>query len=475
MRIFPLGTAVTHPNYVGHIGTIISPDMTASGHYKVLINNNHVMLHNEQLTEKNNMSEVETLEHHCFAVKAEVDKLREYMLNNGQTSEQYNALFATLPAYATTKLTITEIRKDMFERYKQMFENTETKTTEIEVVEIDIDSAVTFTLPVVNFDLDKIKTQVLETIEPIKGMQVTENTLKQAEKIRANLNKFGKAIDDRRKLIIKEISAPIDKVDADIKQLVALVKTESLAIDTQVKDFERREADAKRIQINEIITAELEKTNLTQQYAAQLTILDVYLQKGWTLTKIAKDVTDRAAQLVLAQDNAIALETAKANQIANRQALINNQNETYGFNFSYENYPIKTNIGGYTDEQVYAMYKQKAETRNAAQAKAADIQANTILSQSDKQTAAGAAQDRNDKISEPSVGQATQNAEVTHGSFAILSEITIKLSIDGGTTARSQAAFAKIKELFIKSATAEIQTQLAKFEKLGVKCDFNIN
>src|SRR5690554_5888515 len=63
--------------------------------------------------------------------------------------------------------------------------------------------------------------------------------------IRANLNKVAKTIDDRRKEIKKEYSAPLVAFEKDIKECISLIDDVNSKIDAQVKEYEERKREEK--------------------------------------------------------------------------------------------------------------------------------------------------------------------------------------------------------------------------------------
>ena len=63
--------------------------------------------------------------------------------------------------------------------------------------------------------------------------------------IRANLNKVAKTLDDRRKEIKKEYSAPLVAFEKDIKECISLIDDVNSKIDAQVKEYEERKREEK--------------------------------------------------------------------------------------------------------------------------------------------------------------------------------------------------------------------------------------
>ena len=95
-------------------------------------------------------------------------------------------------------------------------------------------------------DYEKIKELVTEDNEKYKNYLVTEETLDMDTKKRAELRKQAKAIDDRRKEIEKEISAPIKEFKAKCDLLKKMYEESADLIDTQIKVFENKTKEEKK-------------------------------------------------------------------------------------------------------------------------------------------------------------------------------------------------------------------------------------
>ena len=72
-----------------------------------------------------------------------------------------------------------------------------------------------------------------------------ESEVGEFKSIRANLNKVAKTIDDRRKEIKKEYSAPLVAFEKDIKECISLIDDVNSKIDAQVKEYEERKREEK--------------------------------------------------------------------------------------------------------------------------------------------------------------------------------------------------------------------------------------
>lgn len=99
-------------------------------------------------------------------------------------------------------------------------------------------------LPPVKWNYEELKGQLVAALESYKGRIYTEETISEAKKDRASLNKLAAAIDTRRKEMKARYLAPYEEFEAQAVELTGLVKQQAAEIDAQVKAFdEARKAE----------------------------------------------------------------------------------------------------------------------------------------------------------------------------------------------------------------------------------------
>lgn len=86
-------------------------------------------------------------------------------------------------------------------------------------------------------------------LEKYKGLQFSDDEIKDAAKICADLNRLAKAINDRKISVKKEFCAPYDTFADQAMKLVNKIKEVRADIDAQVKDYKTRQQEEKRNQI----------------------------------------------------------------------------------------------------------------------------------------------------------------------------------------------------------------------------------
>lgn len=100
-------------------------------------------------------------------------------------------------------------------------------------------------LPPVEWNYDAVKAWLEQGLEAYKGRVYTEETVTEAKKDRANLNKLAEAIDSKRRDVKAMYLKPVEEFEAQAKELAGMVKEQSAEIDAQVKAFEQLRKDEK--------------------------------------------------------------------------------------------------------------------------------------------------------------------------------------------------------------------------------------
>ncbi len=93
-------------------------------------------------------------------------------------------------------------------------------------------------LPPITWNYLEVKQWVEDGLQAYKGRVYTNDTITEAKKDRANLNKLAQAIDAKRKEMKAMYLAPYEQFEAEAKELVNMIKTVSAEIDAQVKAYD---------------------------------------------------------------------------------------------------------------------------------------------------------------------------------------------------------------------------------------------
>ena len=100
-------------------------------------------------------------------------------------------------------------------------------------------------LPPVEWNYEAVKQWISDGLAAYEGRVYTEDTVAEAKRDRANLNKLSKALEDKRKELKSVYLTPYNSFEAQAKELVAMIKKQSDAIDAQVKAYDQKRRDEK--------------------------------------------------------------------------------------------------------------------------------------------------------------------------------------------------------------------------------------
>ena len=103
-----------------------------------------------------------------------------------------------------------------------------------------LDLNVTATPLVITWDKDAVSTLLDAALAQYAGLEVREADVPAIKNEMAGLNRLRERMDNARKDIKRRIAGPLDGFDAEVKALIARIVDARAALDTQVKDFERR-------------------------------------------------------------------------------------------------------------------------------------------------------------------------------------------------------------------------------------------
>ena len=92
---------------------------------------------------------------------------------------------------------------------------------------------------------DELKAELSQKLEEYKGRVYTEEQVKEAKADRAKLNALATALDSKRKEIKKKCLQPYEQFEAQIKDLLAVIKEPVALIDSQIKGYEEEKKQKK--------------------------------------------------------------------------------------------------------------------------------------------------------------------------------------------------------------------------------------
>ena len=145
----------------------------------------------------------------------------------------------------------------------------------------------------IQWNNEELKAEISEKMQDYKNLVFTEETIKEAKKDRANLNKLKNAFEDERKRIKKLCMAPYDEFEKQVKELIALIDEPIRLIDSQIKEVEEKRRSDKRKEIEALFP--------TIGFQAFVT-LDMIWDEKWlnatvSMTKVEEQMKTRMYQI----------------------------------------------------------------------------------------------------------------------------------------------------------------------------------
>lgn len=170
------------------------------------------------------------------------------------------------------------------------------------------------------FNFEELKAELSEKIKPYETLAVTEDDLKSAKSDRAALNKLKKALNDKKVEVKKEYISPLENFEKQVKELVEIIDKGVNNIDSQVKDFEKKELDAKLKAIADFYVTEF--PNYHKILKLERIIPDKWQNKTCKLEAIEQEIRDKVFKF----DNGI--KVIKAMQLECEEQMLDAYVET---------------------------------------------------------------------------------------------------------------------------------------------------
>lgn len=104
----------------------------------------------------------------------------------------------------------------------------------------------------IQWNNEELKAEIAEKMRDYTGLVFTEDTIKEAKKDRAALNKLKAAFEDERKRIKRQCMAPYDQFEGQVKELIELIDEPIRLIGAQIKEVEEQKKAQKRKDIEEL-------------------------------------------------------------------------------------------------------------------------------------------------------------------------------------------------------------------------------
>lgn len=103
----------------------------------------------------------------------------------------------------------------------------------------------------IEFNYEELKSELERSLEKYQNLAYTDETIQDAKKDRAKLNKLKQALNAKKLEIKSRCLAPYETFESKIKELMGMVENPTKAIDSQVKGYEERKRQEKKARIEE--------------------------------------------------------------------------------------------------------------------------------------------------------------------------------------------------------------------------------
>ena len=148
--------------------------------------------------------------------------------------------------------------------------------------------------PIINTDItanfEAVKAWLTSELEPYANMVVTPDGMSDAKKTRADIRKVGDSIDSQRKAVKKEWMRPYEAFEAKVKELTGIVNEAVGNIDSQIKEMETAEKEAKRQRLENLF-------NQSSSDISEYVTFDSIFDKKWLNATFAEtDAANSIAQ-----------------------------------------------------------------------------------------------------------------------------------------------------------------------------------
>lgn len=139
---------------------------------------------------------------------------------------------------------------------------------------------------------EKLKQEALRLSEQIEQVEVTDENIQGSKKMLAAVNKRVKEIENRRIAIKKEMLAPYDEFEKQVKEIVSIVKTADGVVRQQVKDLEERERMVKETKLAEIFVKRIRQYDSLDAFNFQHFIKPQHLNKSTSLISVENEMVE---------------------------------------------------------------------------------------------------------------------------------------------------------------------------------------
>lgn len=145
--------------------------------------------------------------------------------------------------------------------------------------------------------IEKLASLIDSNISKYQNLAVTDDNVKDAKKIKANLNKLKKALDGKRLEIKKANAQPYLNIEKQIKDIENSINEVVNPISNAVKELDDQEKEARREWVNSLIK---EMAAARDIEPSEVEFNPLWLRKSMSKHAIEKDLDDVMRQIITA-------------------------------------------------------------------------------------------------------------------------------------------------------------------------------
>jgi hypothetical protein len=160
-----------------------------------------------------------------------------------------------------------------------------------EITPLEMQQQILVTIGKIDFpDYLPLKQQALELAENIAAVQVDQENIKQSKKLLAEVNKRLKELEDRRIAIKKLMLEPYSGFEAQVKEIVQIVKEADEIVRQQVKQLEENERLEKQNELETIFQKRIAHYGFDDLFSFGDFLQPRHLNKTVTIDAVEKEM-----------------------------------------------------------------------------------------------------------------------------------------------------------------------------------------
>ena len=144
----------------------------------------------------------------------------------------------------------------------------------------------------IDWNYEELKQEITTRANDYKNLVYTDENIKEAKSDRANLNKFIKVLDAKRKDVKKMMLEPYTEFEGQVKELIGIIGEANNNIDSQVKAYEQKKRDEKLVKVQEIYDGIFGDSDLLSILTWDRVFKPTYLNATTTLKSIKTEMTE---------------------------------------------------------------------------------------------------------------------------------------------------------------------------------------